>query len=626
MVDPGEIISGGPTGGATLGKLRAPFGGFIGRQVRPYYLLIACCLPMIVLLVGAARRDWYPTGDLAHTELMIRAIPEHPPLVGVAARVGPVDDPGSAPGPSMAYLAYPVYWLLGSSPFAMLASINVLHVAGAALGIALAARQQGRLAGLAVGLGTALMFRSLMPDFFLEPWNVWVPVFAFLAYLVVLWDVAQRRTALLPLAVALGAHCAQTHVSYLPLVGGTMSVAAIWLLAGRHRLHGRWARDLTLAALVGVLALVPPVIDQLRPGTGNLARLWRHFTNPPDQSIGVGAALKGFFGEYNLLGPWILGPGHEPTDAPNWPGAAAMLLVVLSGLVIAVRRRDRPALELYGVVVVATAVGVIATTRIFGGFYSYLLRWIWPLNALSVAAATFAWVRHLADQRALAATTDDPLGRPLGRAAPRVDRVLAAAVAGLLLASALQAVGAQPVNISDSRLVGGLAEQLTPRLSQDARYLLRWHDPAALGGVAYGLVLEMERRGFHLGVDPIARAAAQPFRVQSEETANAVLWFVTGEISIARFMARSGAERLAAFDPRSPSEQRRSDVVRAEIEGRLEQLGRADLIEQLDEPYGTANIRFFVDLPTDLHDLVVEYNDLRVPGAVFEVPVQWGSI
>ena len=42
----------------------------------------------------------------------------------------------------------------------------------------------------------------------------------------------------------------------------------------------------------------------------------------------------------------------------------------------------------------------------------------------------------------------------------------------------------------------------------DDHYLIRWYDPATLGGVPFGDLLELEKRGFHVGVDAQSSAGA----------------------------------------------------------------------------------------------------------------------
>ena len=584
------------------------------RLPSPRWIAVIATLPLVIVMIVMLRHQWYPTGDLAHTELMLRAIPRHPPLVGVAARVGPIDDQGSALGPSMAYAMLPVYLLLGRSSWATIAAADVLHGLAVGAAVWLVGRRHGRWAGVATAFVMLVMVRALMSSsFFVEPWNVWLPVFAFAAFLVLLWDVAQERSRSLPWAVLVGSHCAQTHVSYLPLVAGLTGLAVAWLLirrrtvSGRQGGQGRLGRDIAVSVVVGAVSLIPPVYEQLTRSPGNLRRLWQHFGNPPEPYVGVRAGVKAFAGEFNLLGSWVTGRHHEPTASPNIVGLLAMLALVTGGLWVAWRRRDRATLALFGVWGAATAIGLFSVTRVFGEFYDYVVRWIWPINAIAVLAALLAIGGAVADRR--------PAHRPL------MARVAIAMPVVLVAVAALQAMGARPPHESDSRLVGGLSGPLADHLSPDARYLLRWHDPAALGGVPYGLVLEMERRGFRVGVDPWGKAAAQPFRVQPEETASTVLWYISGDRSIAKFAGRDDAVLLASFDPRSPADRGRSDQVRAMIESRLTELGRAELIPRLDEQYGTTQIRFFEQLPADVIDLVTEYNDLREPGAVFEVPI-----
>ena len=51
-------------------------------------LSLVVMLPAIVAVASNVFVDWHPTGDMSLAELMMRGIPRHPPLVGVAARVG----------------------------------------------------------------------------------------------------------------------------------------------------------------------------------------------------------------------------------------------------------------------------------------------------------------------------------------------------------------------------------------------------------------------------------------------------------------------------------------------------------------------------------------------------------
>src|SRR3954451_22237654 len=143
-------------------------------------MAIPATVIIVVSLLAVAGSTWLLTGDFSHTEFLVRAIPRHPPLIGVAARV---EGSGSTPGPSMAYLLYPFYKMFGSNAFALAAAVDLLHL-GAIAGCVVAARRIGGVtiaACIAATLTVTAM--AMAPRFFLEPWNVWVPVFGFALFL-----------------------------------------------------------------------------------------------------------------------------------------------------------------------------------------------------------------------------------------------------------------------------------------------------------------------------------------------------------------------------------------------------------------------------------------------------------
>lgn len=197
-------------------------------------------------------------------------------------------------------------------------------------------------------------------------------------------------------------------------------------------------------------------------------------------------------------------------------------------------------------------------------------------------------------------------------------------LAGSVMWGGVSSVGAEPPYRNDSRLVAGLSAQLDGRLDPSIDYLLRWHDPAALGGTGFGLLLEMEKRGDHLYVDHWAGAAARPYRVRDEMRpgdVDSVLWLVTGAENIERFSTRDDATLLAEYDPRSGAEAVESDGLRVRIEERMLALGHPEWITLLDSQYGHMQILLFTEIPDDLFVDVARYSEIRVPGAVFEVPV-----
>lgn len=578
--------------------------------------IVGACLvgaPAIIAVGSLFGQSWYPTGDVSHTELMLRSIPGNFPLIGVAARVGDdLNNQGSTPGASMAYVLYPVYALFGRSSVGMVVAVVTAHLAAIAASLYVAGRLGGRWAAWSVALVMAVVVRSLAPRFFLEPWNVWVPLFAFGLFILLMWGVALGRHGYLPVAVAVGVHCVQTHISYVPVITGLVAMAVVLVVVRQYRSSSVRSpsrvvsnfKPVLSSAVVFIVLWIPPVIEQLRTGPGNLGRLWRHFSQPSEEQVGLRAALKAMAGEMNLAGPFITGPGHAPYDAPNVWGFGAFMALVLIGVWAVRRSRDRRIAVLQSVLAVSTILGLLATARVFGHFYDYVIRWMWILAALWVAVSVWAIVAAI------------------GSTVRRRVVTMVGSVVGVTVISwgAVTSAGAQPPYVNDSRLVGGLAPLLAESIDPDTDYLLRWHDPAALGGTGFGLLLEMEKRGVNLFVDSWAGAAARPHRVRSVEETDRVLCLVVGPENITRFAERTQVEELAVFDPRTASERQESETLRRRIEELLRSRNRDDLISLMDSQYGHMQILLADDTDTELFELLDRYSEIRLPGALFAAP------
>src|SRR6267154_727352 len=81
-------------------------------------LLAVLAFPLIVALVELRRPHWYPLLDMAQTEIRVRDISTgHPPLIGLAGRIGPFGpNGGSHPGPLSFYALWPVWRLSAARP------------------------------------------------------------------------------------------------------------------------------------------------------------------------------------------------------------------------------------------------------------------------------------------------------------------------------------------------------------------------------------------------------------------------------------------------------------------------------------------------------------------------------
>jgi hypothetical protein len=578
----------------------------------PVVSVIPAAIILVVTLASVSGATWYLTGDFSHTEFLVRAIPGHPPLIGVAARV---QDLGSTPGPSMAYLLYPLYKLFGSTAFALVTAVDVLHLAAIAGAVVVAKRVGGSAIAVLTASGLTVVALALAPRFFLEPWNVWVPVFAFALFLTLVWGLVCEHVALLPIAVAVGSHCVQTHISYTVLVGGLLGGAVVWLawlcwrtdrLAGRHPL--RW---LLVASATMIVAWLPPLIEQLRPGTGNLRKLYHQFSDPGAPFVGVRAAVKAMIGRFNLLGPWIVDAQKDPQSTPNYIGFVLFVALVAVSARWAWKRRERVELSLYVVLSAATVLGLLSTMRIFGVFFEYVVRWMLPLVALWVATCLWScWLTW----RARSPSDDHTLRLVTGAVA-----ICACAATGIGVA---RAASADVPYQRDSAITNALSAELETTLDPAIRYQINEVDPVALGSVAFGMALELEKQNrVHAGVGPWGVAGVMPHRVVDADEAGAVLWYVASTPLIDAFNAQPGAVEMASFDVRSSEEAERSDQLQTELLQVLCDAGRSDLRNLLFTRWGHTLLTFMTDLPARAKSLLQQYSDLRLPAAVIELPL-----
>jgi hypothetical protein len=573
--------------------------------------------------VSVSRETWYPTGDMAQAELHVAGFFRHPPLVGAAGRIGSMFTPygqGSHPGPALWVALLPMYLLTGRSSFGIELGMTLLQFGFIAATVLTVRRVYGAIGGLVIASVAAVLVHALGPAPFIEPWNPWGGLFAFFWFIALCWGVMCGHHRFLPAAAFAGFFAVQCHTGYALLVGATLAamvgfVAWQWQRADRDdpdspRSRRAILRSWWIAVAVTVAMWLPPVIDQLRRRPGNLRILWNYFTantevdGSPRVFVGVASALKAFAGEFALPGPWIRGAVRLPTESPNVITFLVAVVVVAAIVVLLVRRAppERSGLvRLFALLGGLTLVGIISTSRIFGDFFEYIIRWWWMIIAWIFAACVMA----LAELRR---------ERWLG---------VSALVVGLVMCglATAQAVGEQNPGPRNSRLVGGVAPQVAENLDHDDRYLIRWYDPATLGGVPFGMLLELEKKGFHVGVDAAYSAGALSHRVLPESSANAVLYVMLGDPNIERMRAQPDALEIGHFDQRSPAEVVESDRLRQRINERLTELDLACLVPVLDSQYGQAAFALgTAPVPPDVLELAGAYNVLGLPVAVFELP------
>jgi hypothetical protein len=575
-------------------------------------VLVLLTIPLIVTLISVSRETWYPTGDMAQAELHVAGFFRHPPLVGAAGRIADTAPPftqGSHPGPALWFALLPFYLLTLRSSFGLELGMTVMQLAFLVATVWFVRRLAGRIAGLLAAVIGAVLVYSLGPPVFIEPWNPWGGVFAFFCFIALCWGITCGHHRWLPAAAFCGWFAVQCHTGYIVLVGAGLAGMVVVLVVDwrRRKPPGIW-RSWWIAVGVSVVMWLPPLIDQLRRSPGNLRILLHHFTatheadGTPRAFVGLGKAVKAFATEIALPGPW-LGDFHQPSDSPNVIGLLASIAVVAGAVWLLRSSRDGRITRLLILVGGFTIVGIISTARVFGEFYDYVIRWWWVIAAWLFFACVLVFIARL-----------------------RRELVVAGAVVVAVLMSCLataQAVGTQNPGPRNSRIVGGLDAIVRPQLDHGYRYLIRWYDPATLGGVPFGVLLDLESHGFHAGVDPVYAAGALPHRVLPEASANAVLWIVLGDANIALMRERADATELGYFDQRSADEVVRSDALRQQLIDRLVGLGLECKVPLIDQQYGLAQLflnTVDIALPPDVAQLAADYNAYGLPAAAFLLP------
>lgn len=612
---------------------RVDVGGAVppdtGRRWWPLVpvLLGLLCVPLAVAVGVLHGPRWYPLLDLAQTELRVRDVGgSHTPLVGLAGRIQAYGQQGSHPGPLSFLALWPTYRAFGASSWALQVASVGLHALAMGGILAVAHRRGGVRLTLAFGAVLAVLLHGYGTGVFVEPWNPYMPVLWWLLFLLAVWSVLCGDLPMLPVAVFAGSFCMQTHVSYLGLVGGMAGLTVLAVVAwaiprGDHRPGLRrllaWAGG---SALFGLALWLPPLIDQATNDPGNASMIVENFRNSDDGPLGVRRGLELIAVHLDL---WRILTGHLGTSGPVVPGL--VLLAAWAGAaVVAWRLRDQALKRLHAVVAAALVLGVVSASQILGELWYYLSLWAWGIAALVVVATV--WTFAAAYTRR--GTTVRPAGPDAGRAPTPVPAgagallVIVVAWAGMFTNDAARAE--QPAarqSLQLSQLAPPTAEALDADVAgtggRDGHYLVTWTDPVAIGATGFGLLLELERQGFDVGVPEPYGTGAVEHRIMGLDEATGQVDLVVGEAGIAA-ARQPGAVVVAESDIRTEADIDRYGRLRDEVVSQLQDAGAADLEPTLD----TALMAVAIDrrVPEETRELIADMADIGAPAAVFVTP------
>ena len=232
--------------------------------------------------------------------------------------------------------------------------------------------------------------------------------------------------------------------------------------------------------------------------------------------------------------------------------------------------------HLHVTIAVTLVLSLLSMMRIFGLVWYYLTLWAWGTTTLMLVAICWsgvAWMRER--DRAVSS-------RPL---------VLVAGVVALTVTGATS-IAALGTDHPEERLGDTLGELVAPTAAalddgvgaatgQDGRYVVRWEDVAHFGSQGYGLVNELERDGFDVGVYDTWRVPVTQHRVIAPEEATAEVILVTGSY-VEQLRADPRVVEVASIDPRTADERAEYDEVRSTLIDDLRADGLDDLVALVD--------------------------------------------
>jgi hypothetical protein len=585
-------------------------------------LVAAAGLPLLAAVLSQRDAGWHPVFDIAMTELRVRDVggPDTP-LIGLQGRIGP---DGSHPGPLSFYLLAPVYRLLGSTAFALQVSTVVFHLGAVATALWVASRRSHPWALIGTAVVTLLLVVGYGLGPLTEPWNPYLPMLWFVAFLASAWAVVDGDLPMLVPLVATASICAQTHVPYLAVTVG-VGVGAVALTLVSRRLGGQplGLRWLAVAGVVGLVLWTPPLIDELVNEPGNLTKIVDHLGTPADEPLGLREAGTFLLERMDLWQLVVVEPRHPGTyirvltgPGPEAARGAVAVAAWLACAGTAVALRHRRLLALHAIVAGSLVVAWAAISRIHGVPWPYLMSWAFGIGALMLLAIG-ATVAVVAVQR-----------RPELRRPGTVAAISVVGLAGVALLSLrllLLAPDAHPDQAGETallaRLTGPTVEALEDGVgaatAQDGTYQVVWYDATHGGSVGIGLVNELVRRGFHVGVDETERVRIGPHRVLDRADATARVVVASGGW-IEEVAEREGAVQVAYDDERTAAERAEFEEVREAAAEALTATGRGELVDRLDRDLFDVALNQGVDPEVSL--LVGRLIEIGVPTAVYVLP------
>jgi hypothetical protein len=574
-IEPVTIGHRRPDGGQSEADRTACTGPSPSSRAAFAVLLGAVSLPFVVSAIALATRTWTPAGDQALQILRIEQVgTSRTPLLGPWSRWG-----WNHPGPWPYYVLAPFTQAFG----AVGALIGTLVVNSTSLVLAVVvARRRGGLvaAGLVALLGMLLGF-ARGPTVLMDLWNPFVGIFPLFALVVMSWSIGERDWVVLPFAAALASFCVQAHIGFLPVVIALCGTGLLTAIPTRSEhpapspdpagvLPDRpsWRRPVAWSALVLAVAWVGPLIEELRPGQGNVSKLVRYSLGSSEDPVGWSTAWSVVATELGIPGAWVTGREFDVFAPPDSPVGAVVVVLVTAALgVLSLRTGAWSATRLSLIALTAVAASFVATSRITGLPYDYLLTWWWAVGAA-------LWLSMLWSTWSIVRTRAPALVEP-------TTWLVAAATVVVALALSVRTIGAELPVAREAAAVSALVEAAAPRLDPADTHLVEWRPTRGFGYVGVGVFVDLARRGFDVVVPTVESIAFEPQEKRDDADHRLVITTPEDDVDIP---PPPGSVPIARHDPLDDDERVEFDALLSEIARQADDVPTDS--STFDSPYG----------------------------------------
>ncbi|MTB02667.1 MAG: hypothetical protein F2535_08175, partial [Actinobacteria bacterium] len=545
-------------------------------------VIVAAILTAIVIwpLLDAGRAAlelvWRPSGDWAVLTMRVEDVGRHTPLVGPYSRFG-----WNHPGPLMYWLLAFPYHLFGDKPEALLAAaatLNALTVAA----LSAVAWRRGRLPLVALTMtATAILIHAMGPAMIRDPWNPFITLLPLALTVYLVWSVIEGDFWMWPPLAFLVSFELQSHIGYLPMLA--MLGVSVFAIAWRRKSFNTllptsakqrwWVLGLSSAVVIG--CWLPVLLDQVA-GTGNLGAIAHYFLTNGDSPAGFGTAFHVAADQLRFpSAPWLGRSELAGLDgALLGSGLAALVVPILSmagSLWLAVRMRVLAALRLQLVVIATALGGLIATARVTGPLFDWVVRWWWVIACLWWLSIIWVLWSVLYER----ITTQSMQRIATGLLAVIATVVTLAATGPITSATS----STPPPSPSTGIVLDGFLQQTLDAL-QGSGPLLVVTTGSVRGDYGDALRLQLERAGIQVVAESNMISHLGPQRSESNRTPVGTLWIVSAD-QITQFKADPSMKFLGGWDPLTQDQRNQFFIDQSLLQDQLIAAGRVDLAEAL---------------------------------------------